>query len=146
MSGLQRASAWLSGVWAGLLLAIAAIAAPALFALLEREQAALVARRIFTIEAYVAIAFAVALYLMQRRIARQAFERGTGPALSLNLVLVLGTLFCTIAGYFAVQPMMEAARSGSAPLSFGALHAVSSAFYALKTVLVIALAWRTTAQ
>ena len=54
--------------------------------------------------------------------------------------LALGALFCTVAGYFAVQPMMAAARAGSGPLSFGQLHAVSATFYALKLLLVVALA------
>jgi len=60
----------------------------------------------------------------------------------LNLVLLLGTLFCTIAGYFAVQPMVAAARAGQGTLSFGTLHAVSASLFALKGLLVLALAWR----
>jgi hypothetical protein len=51
-------------------------------------------------------------------------------------------VFCTVAGYFALQPMMAAARAGEGPLSFGQLHAVSAAFYAVKLLLVLALAWR----
>jgi hypothetical protein len=38
--------------------------------------------------------------------------------------------------------MMEAARAGQGAWSFGALHAVSSGFFALKGLLVLALAWR----
>jgi hypothetical protein len=63
---------------------------------------------------------------------------------SANLMLILGTLFCTVAGYFAVQPMMEAARAGQGSVSFGALHAVSSSFFVLKGLLVLTLAWRLT--
>jgi len=44
--------------------------------------------------------------------------------------------------YFALQPMMPAARAGQGPLSFGQLHALSSAFYAVKVLLLLALAWR----
>ena len=47
-----------------------------------------------------------------------------------------------MAGYFALQPMMAAARAGQGPLSFGQLHALSAVFYAVKVVLVAALAWR----
>ena len=59
-----------------------------------------------------------------------------------NLVLLLGTLFCTVAGYFALQPMLAAARAGQGTVSFMALHAVSSGLFALKGLLVLALAWR----
>jgi hypothetical protein len=62
--------------------------------------------------------------------------------LSYELLLLLGTVFCTVAGYHAVQPLMEAARAGQGRWSFGALHAISSAFFALKGLLVVALAWR----
>jgi hypothetical protein len=41
--------------------------------------------------------------------------------------------------------MLEAARAGQGSLSFGTLHAVSSAFFALRLLLVAALAWRLTA-
>ena len=58
------------------------------------------------------------------------------------MILALGTVFCTVAGYFALQPMMAAARAGQGPLSFGQLHAVSAAFYGAKVLLVLALAWR----
>ena len=61
-------------------------------------------------------------------------------------MLTLGALFCTVAGYFALQPMMAAARAGEGAVSFGALHGLSAGFYALKTGLVVALAWRLTAR
>jgi hypothetical protein len=51
-------------------------------------------------------------------------------------------MFCTIAGYFAVQTMLPAARAGQGPLSFGQLHAVSAGFFAIKVLAVTALAWR----
>jgi hypothetical protein len=55
---------------------------------------------------------------------------------------VLGCLFCTVLGYFALQPMMEAARAGQGRFSFGALHGASSAFFALKGLLLFAYLWR----
>jgi len=58
------------------------------------------------------------------------------------MALALGTVFCTVAGYFAVQPMMTAARAGQGALSFGQLHAVSAVFFVAKGLLVLALAWR----
>jgi hypothetical protein len=66
--------------------------------------------------------------------------------LNTNLLLVLGTLFCTIVGYFVLQPLMAAARAGEGSLSFGALHGISAALFALKGLLVLALAWRLTAR
>ena len=58
-------------------------------------------------------------------------------------MLVLGTIFCTAAGHFALQPMIVAARAGEpGALSFGALHAISMALYAAKGLLVLTLAWR----
>jgi hypothetical protein len=137
-----RWAGWLAGIWAGLLLCVALIAAPATFATLASADAGRVVSRIFAQEAYLSLALAVALFLVVRRQARRDAAAGTGSVLSANLLLVLGTLFCTVAGYFAVQPMLEAARVGQGALSFGALHAISMAFFALKTMLVLALAWR----
>ena len=57
-------------------------------------------------------------------------------------MLALGTLFCTVAGYLGLLPMMAQARTGQGPLSFGQLHAVTATFFAIKTGLVLALAWR----
>jgi hypothetical protein len=51
-------------------------------------------------------------------------------------------LFCTVAGYFAVQPMMASARVGEGSVSFGALHGIAMGFYGLKAILVSTLAWR----
>ena len=44
-----------------------------------------------------------------------------------DTMLALGALFCTVAGYFALQPMMADARAGRGALGFGALHAISTA-------------------
>jgi hypothetical protein len=88
----------------------------------------------------------VLLLVMVRTKARVDAAAGAGSVFSTDLMLVLGTLFCTVAGYFAIQPMMEAARAGQGKLSFGALHAISAGFYALKMLLIAALAWRQTAR
>ena len=65
--------------------------------------------------------------------------------MSAEILLVLGALFCTVLGYFALQPAMEAARAGQGAWSFGAIHGASSALFALKGVLLLVLAWRATA-
>ena len=136
---MLRWRALLSGLWAGMLLCVAGIATPAPFALLAVADAGRVAGRILGQEAYLSLALGLVLVLLERRIARDAPRQ-----FSSGLVLALGTLFCTVAGYFALQPMMAAARAGQGALSFGQLHAISAVFYGIKVLLVLALAWRST--
>jgi len=137
-----RVAAVLAGLWAGVLLTIALIAAPAGFAALAAADAGRVAGRMFAQEAYLGLALAIVLFLLERRRARLAAEAGRGSVFNANMVLLLGALFCTVAGYFALQPMMATARAGQGPWSFGALHGASAAFFGLKALLVLALAWR----
>ena len=137
-----RGAALLAALWAGVLLCIGAIAAPAAFAVLPSADAGRVAGRLFSIEAHAGLAVAVVLFIVERRRARDAAEAGQGSVMSANLVILLGVLFCTAAGYFALQPMMAAARAGQSAVSFGALHGVSSVFFVLKGLLVLVLAWR----
>jgi len=138
----KRIGAFLAGLWAGLLLCIAFIATPAPFVVLAKADAGRVVGRIFAHEAYLSLALAVVLFLIVRRLARADAEAGKGSVLSTNVLLVLGTVFCTVAGYFALQPMLDAARAGQGAFSFGALHGASMAFFALKALLVLTLAWR----
>jgi hypothetical protein len=140
--GLQRWRLLLPGLWAGWLLCVAALATPAPFALLPQADAGRVAGRMLAQEAYTSLALAVLLLVLERLAARRAVAAGQGSQFSTGMVLVLGALFCTVAGYFALLPMMAAARAGQGPLSFGQLHAVSAVFYGVKVLLVLALAWR----
>lgn len=143
MSGLpERLRRLLPGVWAGLMLALGAVAAPSLFMLLERTEAGRVAGHLFTVEAQLSLVLAVALGLLERSRAARRAEAAGGPRVSAELLLVLGALFCTVLGHFALQPMMAAARAGQGSWSFGALHGLSSALFALKGLLVATLAWR----
>ena len=141
-----RLGGWLAGIWAGVLLCVAFIAAPAPFATLSSADAGRVVARVFAHEAYLSLAFALVLYLIVRKQAHDAAAAGKGSVVSANVLLVLGTLFCTVAGYFALQPMLEAARAGQGSLSFGALHGASMGFFALKGLLVLGLAWRLTGR
>ena len=140
--GLQRWRLLLPGLWAGWLLCVAALATPAPFALLPQAEAGRVAGRMLAQEAYTALALGVVLLVLERLAARRDAASGQGSQFSTGMVLALGALFCTVAGYFALQPMMAAARAGQGPLSFGQLHAVSAVFYGLKLLLVLVLAWR----
>jgi hypothetical protein len=140
MNRMERARALLAGLWAGVLLAVAGIATPAPFATLATADAGRVVARVLASEAYLSLAAAVVLFLLERRRARDG-----APAMTAEVMLVLGALLCTVAGYFALQPMMAAARAGQGPWSFGTLHAVSTAFFGVKALLVLVLAWRCTA-
>lgn len=136
--GLRRA---LPGLWLGMLLALAFIAAPSLFVQLDRDLAGRVAARLFSIEAPVSLLLAVVLGLLERtRAARM--PAGMGSRVSAELLLTLGALFCTVMGHYAIQPMMEAARAGQGAWSFGALHGASTGFFMLKSLLVAVLTWR----
>ena len=142
---LRRAAALLAGLWAGVILCIAAIGAPASFAIAPRDVAGQVARQMFAREAYVGLGVALILLMAIRRRTRDDVEAGAGSVMSANMLLVLGALFCTVLGYFALQPMMAAAKAGQGALSFGALHGVSAVFFVLKGLLILALAWRLSA-
>ena len=139
---LQRWAAGLAAGWAGGLHCIAALAAPAAFAVLASAEAGRVVGRLLAQETNLSMALALLLFFIEQRRVRSVAENGRGSVLTTETLLLLGTLFCTIFGAFVVQPMMAEARAGQGNWSFGALHAVSGAFYALKTLLVIGLAWR----
>ena len=132
----------MAGIWAGVLLCVGLNAAPSAFAVLARSDAGRFVGRLFALEAYASLAFAVVVYVLARRLSARAAAEGRGSVISGEVLLVFGALFCTVAGYFALQPMMAAARAGQGALSFGALHAISTVFYGLKTLLVLVLAWR----
>ena len=132
----------LPGLWAGVLLCIAGLATPAPFAVLSQQDAGRVVGRIFAQEAWLSVVLGVLLLLLERRLAMQAAEAGRGSQLSTGMLLALGALFCTVLGYFGLQPLMAAARAGQGSLGFGQLHAISFGLFGLKIVLVGALAWR----
>jgi hypothetical protein len=139
---LDRLRRLLPGLWAGVLLCIAAIAAPAAFALLERPVAGHVVGWFFQREAWTSVVLAALLLMIERPRARAAAAAGQGSVLSTEILLLLGTVFCTLAGYFALQPMMAAARAGQGALSFGQLHFISVGFFGAKLLCILALAWR----
>jgi hypothetical protein len=137
-----RVAAVLSGIWAGLLIGIGAIGTPAAFALVAPEVAGRIAGHMFVREAYLSLFVALVLLVMLRPHAQDEAEAGRGSVLNTDMLLVFGAAFCTVLGYFAIQPMMPAARSGQGPLSFGALHGISFGLYGLKGLIAIALTWR----
>jgi len=134
----ERFRRLLPGLWAGALLCVALLATPSAFATLLPSDAGRAVARMLAQEAHASLALGIVLLLLER----SAAKRAGGPQFSWGMGLALATLFCTVAGYFAVQPMMVAARAGQGPLSFGQLHLVSSVFFVLKGLAVLALAWR----
>ena len=142
---LIRIRTLLTALWLGLIASLGVVVAPTLFALLDRHEAGRIAGQLFRVEAHVALALSIALFLIERRLAALRVAQGRGSVLSVNLLLVLGALFCTVLGYFALQPMMEAARAGQGRFGFGALHGASSALFLLKGLLLTVLVWRAAA-
>jgi Domain of unknown function (DUF4149) len=136
----QRWRRILPGLWAGLLLCIALVAAPATFAVLPAAEAGRVVSRIFVQEAWISLALAAVLLMVEHADATGSSDR-SGVR---NDRLLWGTGLCTLLGYFAVQALMPAARAGQGVFSFGQLHLISTVLYGLKTVMVLTVAWRAT--
>ena len=124
----------LLALWAGLLVSIGALVAPALFAILaNRVVAGGIAAELFRRTTFVSIAVALVLCLLARgAAARTPILRRLAPLVPAALLAL---------GEFAVKPMLEAARvaSGPAGRAFIAWHAVSGTLFAGATLLVIAL-------
>lgn len=137
---LRRA---LPGVWVGLLLCIAFVAAPAAFGALSGADAGRLVSRLFVREAWFSLAMAAALLLLERGLAQMP---GNDAGRLGNVPLLWTTAVCTLLGYFGVQALLPAARAGQGMLSFGQLHGFSVACYAVKTLLVVLLAWRVTRE
>jgi len=135
---LRRSQTMLATLWAGMLLCVGLVAAPSAFAALERPMAGLVVAQLFQREAMLSMFAALLLILMERRLARD----GARPAITSEFMLPAAALFCTVAGYYALQPMMAAAKAGQGDWSFMTLHTISLLFFGVKGLLVLALAWR----
>ena len=145
---VERMQTLVSGLWAGSLLAIGGVAAPSLFAVLERQAAGTGAGHIFQMEARISLAVAILMFVLERRRVRDLVESGhSTSALSATLLMVLGALFLTVLGGFVLHPLIQAAKAGQpTALSFGALHGISAGLYWAKALLLVSLAWRLSAR
>jgi Domain of unknown function (DUF4149) len=141
---LRQLAAWLAGAWSGLIAGTGFVAAPMLFEMLARADAARVAARLFQVDAYLGLALGAVLLVLALRVARDRPEGGS--RFSVEMMLALGALFCIVAGYFALQPAIEAVRAGTSGVSFAVLHGVASAFFVVKFGAVAVLAWRLAAS
>ncbi|MDT8997998.1 DUF4149 domain-containing protein [Paucibacter sp. APW11] len=142
---LYRLRALLAALWGGLLLCIAGVAAPAAFAVLERAQAGKLVARLFERDAQIGLLLGLLLMMMERRLQRDGQEReGMQQRAVFNpeLLLPLLAMVCVVAGYYALQGPMQAAREGQGSWSFAALHGISLLFFGIKTAAVLMLAWR----
>jgi hypothetical protein len=147
----QRAADWkdtlrrlLPGVWFGVLLCVALIATPAPFATLGSEEAGRVVRRVFALEAPTSLGLGAFLLLLERRAGLDRHvETGTSQFTG-ELMLILGALFCTVAGHYGLQPLFEQARAGTGSWRFPQLHLASTVLFGLKGLLVLVLAWKAT--
>ena len=143
MTDPRRWMVLLAACWLGVLLAVAGIATASAFATLPRADAGRVVARVLASEAAVSVLAGAVLMALQRAAARRRAERSPAARqFDAALALPAAAVFCTVAGYYAIQPMMAAARAGQGAWSFGVLHAASTVFFALKGLLVLALAWR----
>jgi hypothetical protein len=142
MERAERARRLMPGLWAGGLLCVALVATPAPFATLVTADAGRVVGRILLQEGYGSLVLGIVLLVLERSKARRLAAAGQGSQFSTEMVLALGAVFCTVIGYFAIQPLLPAARAGQSSFTFGQLHAGSAACFAIKTALVLALAWR----
>jgi hypothetical protein len=134
----------LPAFWAGGLVTVAAVATPAPFALLAAADAGRVVGRILAHEAQASLVLGVVVLLLERAAARRGVRHG-GSQFSGGMALALAAIFLTVLGYFAVQPLMTAARAGQGAFGFAQLHLASTVCYGIKTLLVLALAWRNAA-
>jgi hypothetical protein len=145
MKFTERLRRLLPGVWFGVLLAIALIATPAASNALDKASFGAVARAIFAREAPTSLVFGVLILVIERRDALVRHLATGVTQFSTEMLLAAGALFCTVAGYYGLLPVLEQARAGAATsLTFMQLHALSLAFFGLKGLLVLALAWKAT--
>jgi len=138
----------LAVVWIGSLLTIGYAVAPVLFASLDRTTAGAVAAQLFRIEGIVGVVCGVLLLALCNVMVRRGFI-----AYRKLRWLIAGMLVCVLAGYFALQPFMNALRMAAQEagtdvghsayaMRFGVLHGVSSLFYLAESLLGLVLVWK----
>lgn len=137
-----RLAAWIVAVWAGCLLALSAGVAPVAFQIFPREVAGAFMGRLFALEAPASCAVAVLALILYRQGRARLHSEGSAGGLDGAVLMLAGVIFCTVAGYYGLQPVMAQSRSGSGPMSFAAAHGLSMAFFAARMALLGMAAWR----
>lgn len=142
----RRLGNLVAGLWAGMLLGTALIGTRAGFVVAPRELAGRLTGFMLEREAAFSLVLGVLMLIIVRLQARNDGSRQGGSVMSANVLLVMGALFCTVLGHHGLQPLIDSARAGQGAVSFGVLHGVSVGLFGLKTLLLIALTWRLSAQ
>ncbi|GGI54456.1 DUF4149 domain-containing protein [Oxalicibacterium solurbis] len=136
---LTRCRLLIAVLWVGALWTVGFIVAPTLFATLaDKALAGTIAGSLFRVMAWMSIVCAVLLLVL-----RKNMDAGHARA---ALWLILGMVACTLVGYFALQPQMaelrlilhgavDAGQLADAKKQFGILHAVSTGFYLVQSIL-----------
>jgi hypothetical protein len=146
---LTRVRLLIATFWVGTLWAVGFVVAPTLFSTLsDRALAGTIAGSLFNIVAWLSLFCAAALLALLFQAGRDTQARPT----KINYYLIAGMVTCTLIGYFALQPQMAELRlvlhsvadSNIAALAdarkqFGILHAVSTGFYIVQSLLGAAL-------
>lgn len=128
-------------------MAVAFLAAPSAFKVLDRSAAGALVGRLFALEAPLSLATAAVCAGLAWWLPRASDAAAGAPLRRCRderLWLALLAALLTLAGYYALQPAMAAARAGEGHWSFAQLHALSLGAYALKLAAVGVLAWRCT--
>jgi Domain of unknown function (DUF4149) len=121
-------------LWAGSLVTVCAIAAPAAFAVLpDRQLAGRVAARLFLVETTIGVV-ASALFF-----ATYAASKVVAPRSVAFLVAIAA--FAPLASYVILSPLMDAARASGNMARFGALHGVSALLFLIACVCAPAALW-----
>jgi drug/metabolite transporter superfamily protein YnfA len=145
---LQRSRLLIATLWVGALWTTGFIVAPTLFATLaDRALAGTIAGSLFRVIAWLSIVCAVVLLVLQWLTSRKADTVSSARG---AVYLVFGMVFCTLVGYFGLQPYMAELRlvlHGTADMTqvvdaqrqFGMLHAASTGIYIVQSLLGLAL-------
>ncbi len=129
----QRIAGLLLALWAGSLVTVCTVAAPSLFAVLERSQAGRVAGRLFFIETLIGVVAAALIFVLQRMggfvIPRAAI-----------VAIVIASL-APLTSELVLGPLMQAARAAGDMARFGALHGFSALLFATACVSAVTALW-----
>lgn len=133
-------------MWVGSMLALGAIAAPALFSALDDKQlAGMLAGKMFSVSAWVGIV--AGIYLLIHSFLRD----GARAFKTWFFWLVLIMWLLTLAGHFGIQPILQNLKNQALPLAvmqsvfadrFSQWHGISRILWIIQAVLGVLLVWR----
>lgn len=143
----RQARLLLIAAWCGLTWTVGYVAAPVLFALLEgRSLAGDIAGTLFQIQAWVSVAVGLIVLVMAMFVPPPPGEMRQTTLAQTDVRIVIAMVICTLAGYFALQPLISTLRAimaahaflatgPSAQAWFAAVHGASAFFYLAHSLL-----------